>query len=150
MSDQRLIRIDDFDMWVETSGAGPPLVLLTSSFASTTVLQPMIAALAVHFTVHAFDARGAGRSGFGTGPITYARQAADAVALLDALSLPDAHFHGHSDGGCIALHLLFDYPHRVCSAPACAARGRRRRTSRSRCSPTSIDRCWSSKPARIR
>ena len=116
MPDTRFVRVDDFDMWVETHGDGPPLLLLTSSFASTDMMRPQIEALAKHFTVHAFDARGGGRSGLGTGPITYARQAADAVALLDALQLPEAHLHGHSDGGCVALHLLFDYPHRVRSA----------------------------------
>ena len=116
MADGRLVPVDDFDMWVETVGDGPPLLLLNSSFATTDMLQGQAAAFARHFTVHVFDGRGGGRSGFGVGPITYARQAADTVALMDALGLADAHLHGHSDGGCIALHLLFDYPHRVRTA----------------------------------
>jgi pimeloyl-ACP methyl ester carboxylesterase len=116
MTDGRFIRVDDFDMWVETLGDGPPLLLLSSSFATTEMLSEQAAILGRYFTVHVFDARGGGRSGFGSGPITYARQAADAAALMDALGLADAHLHGHSDGGCIALHLLFDYPHRVRTA----------------------------------
>ncbi|MCS5575385.1 MAG: alpha/beta hydrolase [Pseudomonadales bacterium] len=109
------LRVDDFDMWVENSGDGPPLLMLNGGFGQTDM--PAATALAKaygeHFTVYAFDARGHGRSGFGAGPITYAREAADAVALLDVLGLEDAHIYGHSDGGCVSLHLLFDYPHRI-------------------------------------
>jgi pimeloyl-ACP methyl ester carboxylesterase len=112
----RLVRVDDFDMWVEISGAGAPLVYLNGGFASTDFARGAIDALSAHFTVYAFDARGHGRSNFGAGPITYAREAADAVALMNVLGLPNAHFFGHSDGGCVALHLLFDYPHRVRTA----------------------------------
>ncbi len=113
--DGRYLRVDDFDMWVEKSGEGPPLLLLNGGFGQTDF--PAAAALAEayarHFSVYAFDARGHGRSGFGSGPITYAREAADAVALMDALDLESAHIYGHSDGGCASLHLLFDYPHRI-------------------------------------
>jgi pimeloyl-ACP methyl ester carboxylesterase len=35
---------------------------------------------------------------------------------MDHLGLKTAHFWGHSDGGCVLLHLLFDFPHRVRSA----------------------------------
>jgi pimeloyl-ACP methyl ester carboxylesterase len=109
------LRVDDFDMWVEQTGEGPPLLVLNGGFGMTSAsrMDGLLAAFAGHFTVYAFDARGHGRSGFGNGPITYAREAADAVALMDALGFDDAHLFGHSDGGCASLHLLFDYPHRV-------------------------------------
>ncbi|NIB45106.1 alpha/beta hydrolase [Pseudomaricurvus alkylphenolicus] len=109
----RYLRVDDFDMWVEVSGEGPPLMVLNGGFGMTTMAESMVSEFAKYFTVYSFDARGHGRSGFGSGPVTYAREAADVVALMDVLGLETAHIFGHSDGGCASLHLLFDYPHRI-------------------------------------
>ena len=112
----RHIKVDDFEMWVEERGEGPPLLMLNGGFGMTSMIDPLIDAYSQHFRVIAFDARGHGRSTFGDGPITYARQAADAVELMDKLGLEKAHIFGHSDGGCASLHLLFDYPHRILSS----------------------------------
>jgi pimeloyl-ACP methyl ester carboxylesterase len=62
------------------------------------------------------DSRGQGRSTDGRGPMTYGRMAGDMVRLLDHLGVERAHVAGHSDGGCIALHLLVDYPDRLATA----------------------------------
>jgi pimeloyl-ACP methyl ester carboxylesterase len=48
--------------------------------------------------------------------MTYGRMAVDVVRVLDTLDLDRAHVVGHSDGGCILLHLLVDHPDRVASA----------------------------------
>ena len=57
--DGRYLLVDDFDMWVEKSGEGPPLLLLNGGFGQTDF--PAAAALAEayarHFSVYAFDAR---------------------------------------------------------------------------------------------
>ena len=111
-----VIRVDDFDMWLEVHGSGPPLLMLNGGFGMTAMVGELLSEYAKYFTVYAFDARGHGRSRFGRGPVTYAREAADAVALMDVLGLEDSHIFGHSDGGCASLHLLFDYPHRVRSS----------------------------------
>ena len=111
-----MVRVDDVDLYVETSGEGEPLLLLNGGFGCTAMIPGLISAFSKYFRVIAFDARGHGKSGFGRGPITYVREAADATRLMDALGLDAAHVFGHSDGGCAALHLLFDYPHRVLSA----------------------------------
>ena len=110
------VRVDDFEMYHEVVGDGPPLLLLNGGFGMTTSIDVALDAFARHFRVHAIDARGHGKSGFGRGPVTYAREAADAVGFMDAMGLEAMHVFGHSDGGCAALHLLFDYPHRVLSA----------------------------------
>jgi len=110
------VRVDDFDMYYEVVGQGPPLLLLNGGFGMTTSINAALDAFGRHFRVHAIDARGHGKSGFGQGPVTYAREAADAVAFMEALGFEAMHVFGHSDGGCAALHLLFDYPHRVLSA----------------------------------
>lgn len=46
-------------------------------------------------------------------PYTVADMASDAVALLDALSIPVVHLVGASMGGMIAQHIAVTHPHRV-------------------------------------
>ena len=110
------VRVDDFDMYYEVVGEGPPLLLLNGGFGMTATIDIALDAFSRHFRVVAIDARGHGKSGFGKGPVTYAREAADTVGFMDAMGFEAMHVFGHSDGGCAALHLLFDYPHRVLSA----------------------------------
>lgn len=110
------IHVDDVDFHLEVQGEGPPLVLLNGGFGSTVLMRDVIDGLSEHFTVYAHDPRGHGQSSLGVGPVTYVREAVDATRLMDHLGLKTAHFWGHSDGGCVLLHLLFDYPHRVRSA----------------------------------
>jgi pimeloyl-ACP methyl ester carboxylesterase len=38
---------------------------------------------------------------------------------MDVLGIDRAHFFGHSDGGCIGLHLLLDFPDRITTATLC-------------------------------
>ena len=51
------LRVDDFDMWVENSGDGPPLLMLNGGFGQTDM--PAATALAKaygeHFTVYALS-----------------------------------------------------------------------------------------------
>ena len=46
-----------------TSGTGPPLVLVHGASADSTVLSLLTPLLQPHYTVHAVDRRGRGRSG---------------------------------------------------------------------------------------
>lgn len=62
--------------------------------------------------VIAIDLPGHGKSPL-PGRTSVAEYAADIVALLDALSLPQAIFVGHSMGGAIAQTLALDYAERV-------------------------------------
>jgi pimeloyl-ACP methyl ester carboxylesterase len=59
------------------------------------------------------DTRGHGRSSLGDIPFSYALFAADAVAVLDSLHVPNASVVGWSDGGITGLYLAIDYPTRV-------------------------------------
>ncbi len=70
----------------------------------------MAAGLREDFDVLSLDSRGQGRSEDGPGPITYGRMASDVVAFMDALGIERAHVVGHSDGGCVSIHLLIDHP----------------------------------------
>jgi 3-oxoadipate enol-lactonase len=46
-------------------------------------------------------------------PVSFARHAADAAALLGSLGVRRAHIAGHSTGAAIAMQLAFDHPHLV-------------------------------------
>jgi len=68
--------------------------------------------------VIAFDSRAQGQSTRGTLPLTYELMAEDAVCVMDALGVRQAHVVGHSDGGIEALLLARDHADRILSIVA--------------------------------
>ena len=66
-----------------------------------------------------YDQRGHGTTAVPAGPYTFEQLANDAVALLDALDIPTAHFVGLSMGGMTALGLALDHADRIASIAAC-------------------------------
>ena len=70
--------------------------------------------LAKDFKVVTFDPRGISKSPIADGEtVSISAIADDIVALLDELSLPDAHILGISFGGFVALDFVLRYPGRV-------------------------------------
>jgi len=69
--------------------------------------------LAGRFRLIMPDTRGHGRSGGAELPATYAAFADDVIGIMDRLGLDSATIVGFSDGGCAALHLALQHPHRV-------------------------------------
>jgi pimeloyl-ACP methyl ester carboxylesterase len=114
-STEHYVDLADIRMYYEAAGSGAPLVLLHGGFGSSDVWDEYFPLLSDH-TVITPDSRGQGRTSIGDGPLTYGRMAGDVLRLLDYLGIGQAHFVGHSDGGCILFHLLIDYPDRVASA----------------------------------
>jgi pimeloyl-ACP methyl ester carboxylesterase len=112
------LEVDDLVVYGRKEGSGPLLILQNGMWIDTfeSLLLPFFKALTSHFTVLTFDPRGQGRTSLGRGQISYARFAADTVRLMDKLGIEAAHFIGHSDGGCIQLNLMLDFPERVRSA----------------------------------
>lgn len=108
--------VGDIRIFYKEAGAGTPVVFLHGGFGSSAEWDRYFPLLADAYRVIAPDSRGQGRTSIGSGPITYGRMAADVIGLLDRLGIERAHVVGYSDGGCIALHLLTDYPDRVLSA----------------------------------
>jgi 2-keto-4-pentenoate hydratase/2-oxohepta-3-ene-1,7-dioic acid hydratase in catechol pathway/pimeloyl-ACP methyl ester carboxylesterase len=100
------------ELFVETEGSGPAVVLVHGLGGTGNVYQPQVAALARQFTVVRFDLDGAGNSPL-AGPATVTGWAADIDALLDALSLPQAAVVGHSMGCLVAAHFAAERPERV-------------------------------------
>ncbi|MFJ5223100.1 alpha/beta fold hydrolase [Streptomyces sp. NPDC088400] len=62
-----------------------------------------------------YDHRGIGASARGVTKITMQNLAADALAVLDGLGVPEAHILGWSLGSCIAQELALAHPDRVTS-----------------------------------
>ena len=101
----------------ETVGHGEPLVLYHCLTVSGERWRDTgyVAGLEDAYQLVLIDARGHGQSDKPPDPAAYRRrnQAADVVAVLDALGIAAARFWGHSMGGDVALTLGRHHPDRV-------------------------------------
>lgn len=115
------LEIDDVIAHVSCAGApGAPAVLLIHSLGtSLEIWEAQARALAAGSFVIRYDLRGHGLSGASPTPVTLARFAADALAILDALHVEAAHVGGISIGGMIAQELAATAPERVHSLILC-------------------------------
>lgn len=100
---------------VDVAGSGPVVLLLHGNGEDAASLAPVAADLARDHRVLSPDARGHGRSPRGTGPLTIARMADDAAAVLasDTPGVPAgaaADVVGYSDGGNVGLMLALRHP----------------------------------------
>lgn len=97
----------------ESSGAGPPLLLVHGLSGSTRWWRHNVRALAPHFRVHLVDLVGFGGSR-GRGHRFVLGEAAAALGEWMALAgAPRASVVGHSMGGLIAADLAASFPERV-------------------------------------
>jgi len=103
----------------ETVGEGPP-VLLIHGFAASRVQNWRAPGwydtlTEAGYRVVAMDCRGHGESGKPHDPAAYGHDAmaGDAMAVMDAAELAQAHVMGYSMGGFIAMHLLMHHAERV-------------------------------------
>jgi 3-oxoadipate enol-lactonase/4-carboxymuconolactone decarboxylase len=94
---------------------GAPVLFLHSIGTDLHVFDPQAAALARTRRVIRMDLRGHGLSGTISGPASMSDLARDAVALLDALGVRQAHVVGLSIGGRIAQQIAAEAPDRVAS-----------------------------------
>src|SRR5262245_15427037 len=100
-------------LFVEQSGAGPPLLLIHGLMVSGAMYQGVLPALATHYRVVVPDLRGHGRSGALPGPYSVKQLSRDLAQLLDDQHVDAAHVLGYSQGGAVAQQLARDYPDRV-------------------------------------
>jgi pimeloyl-ACP methyl ester carboxylesterase len=100
-------------LYVEQSGAGPPLLLIHGLMVSGAMYQGVLPALAAHYRVIVPDLRGHGRSGALAGSYRVEQLARDLAQLLDDLQVDSAHVLGYSQGGAVAQQFARDYPTRV-------------------------------------
>jgi 3-oxoadipate enol-lactonase len=115
MLQRGVARSGDLELAYSVRGDGPETILMIMGLAGRADEwgDPLIDALAERRRVITFDNRGTGSSSKPLGPYTLAGMADDAVAVLDALSVPRAHVLGLSMGGMIAQLLALDHASRV-------------------------------------
>ena len=95
------------------SGAGRPLLLLHGWPEFWLTWEPVMTRLADRFTLIAPDLRGFGDSDKPEGLFGPDQQAADMLALMDALGLPQAGIIGHDVGGALMQPLARQAPQRI-------------------------------------
>jgi 3-oxoadipate enol-lactonase len=98
---------------IDGEDSAPPLVLSNSLGAALEMWEPQLAPFSARFRVIRYDTRGHGESSAPSGAYTIERLGRDVVALLDALSIPHAHFCGLSMGGATGIWLGIHAPERI-------------------------------------
>ena len=103
------------DFHYQQAGTGPDVVLIHGVTGDLSIwfLCEAMGILGRSFRVTAFDLRGHGYSGLSQCGYTSADQAADALAIMDALEIEHAALAGHSFGAVIATHAAVLFPDRV-------------------------------------
>ena len=119
---QRMVRADArYQLWVEDRGspqATPLLLILGANASGLAWPESLITQLARQHWILRYDHRDTGRStwAFDSHPYAVRELAEDAVRVLNAMGIHQAHVVGMSMGGTLAQLLLLDHPHRLCSA----------------------------------
>lgn len=91
----------------------PVLVLSNSLGTDYSMWDAQMPRLQRHFRVLRYDSRGHGASAVPPGPYTIEMLGRDALALLDALAIGQAHFCGLSMGGMVGMWLAVHQPERI-------------------------------------
>lgn len=107
------VRANDATFHVARTGTGRPLLLLHGWPEFWLSWEPVMARLADRFTLYAPDLRGFGDSDKPEGTFGPDQQAADMLALMDALGLAQAGIVGHDVGGALMQPLARQAPGRV-------------------------------------
>jgi pimeloyl-ACP methyl ester carboxylesterase len=101
------IAVGDARIWCGMQGRSdaPALLLLHGGLGAVEDFDPVVDALAPHYRLVGIDSRGHGASTPGSAPLSYARIAADVVAVCDALGVGRCDILGYSDGAIVGLRL---------------------------------------------
>ena len=100
-------------VYVKVTGQGDPLLLITGLGGSADQWTPFAQQFQNRRVIR-FDVPGMGQSSAPYAPITVARVAELAAAVLDKVGVECTDVVGYSYGGAVAQQLAFEYPDRVC------------------------------------
>jgi Predicted hydrolases or acyltransferases (alpha/beta hydrolase superfamily) len=94
-------------------GDGPPLLLIAGNGMEHTTFDEQLPSFSRHFRCIVYDLRGIGQSEVPAGGYSAREMARDALGLLDALKVEQAHIAGYSLGGAIGQEIALAAPQRV-------------------------------------
>jgi pimeloyl-ACP methyl ester carboxylesterase len=115
-------RVNGVELWYRVTGEGEPVVQIHGAGFGHFNFAPATPELSKHFRVIDYDMRGYGQSDRPVQDYDMEVWADDVAGLLDSLALPQAHVHGTSMGGMIAIVFAGKYPQRAISVVInCAA-----------------------------
>jgi pimeloyl-ACP methyl ester carboxylesterase len=107
------VQANGIDIYYETQGDGPPIVLIPYLAADQACYAFQVAEYAKHFTCFSVDLRGAGLSGKPEGTYTTELLADDVAAFMQAAGIDSAHVFGLSLGAATGMWLAAKHPARV-------------------------------------
>ena len=105
-------RVNEVDLYYESHGSGDPLLLIPGLGSDATTWSQFIPEFK-DYRIVILENRGSGRSAKPEGPYSTELMAEDAVALMDHLSIAQAHIIGKSMGGMIAQWIAARHPSKV-------------------------------------
>ncbi len=112
-STAQTVPINGMEMYYETIGEGPPMVLLHGFMRSCRAYDPFVDEFARSYQLIIPDLRGHGRSTNPSGEFTMRRSAEDILALLDMLEIDRIKAIGISAGAVTLLHIATQQPQRI-------------------------------------
>jgi len=116
------IEVNGVNLWYRISGEGEPVAQIHGAGFGHFNFDPATPELSKHFRVIDYDMRGYGQSDRPVQHYDMEVWADDLAGLLEALEIDQAHIHGTSMGGMIAIAFAGKYPERTTSGVInCAA-----------------------------
>ncbi|MGE0734307.1 MAG: alpha/beta fold hydrolase [Alphaproteobacteria bacterium] len=107
------ISIGDADIYYESQGEGPPLMLVPGLGGTGRFWREQVPVFSKHFRTIVHDHRGCGQSTPSKIKYSVGQMASDALRLMDALKIDSAHYVGHSTGGAMGQRIALEHPRRL-------------------------------------
>jgi len=107
------LSIGDAEIFYESHGDGPPLLLVPGLGGMGAFWANQVAALKSDLRVIVHDHRGTGQSTRSRIAYSVDQMADDVLRLMDGLKIDAAHLVGHSTGGAIGQTIAQDRPERI-------------------------------------
>lgn len=104
------IRLNDIDVYYESTGQGEPLLLIHGLGSSTRNWELQVSYFSQNYRVITYDLRGHGRTSKPPGPYGIGLFAEDTAMLMRRLGIAPAHVAGISMGGMVAFELAVRFP----------------------------------------
>jgi len=115
---------DDAEIFYDTAGSGPSVVLLHATPADHEFFLPVSKLLSARYRLVMPDLRGHGESGLGDGPATMQKHAFDVARIMDGAGVERAPLLGVSIGGRVIFEFWRRFRERVSALVLCNTEAR--------------------------